>query len=207
MTIQKEVKVIISAADQYSSTFFGFNKNTMMAVAAVEALAAAMVGASIKAAQFAAKLGGDILKSAADFNDAMYNVEAVAQSFGTTGEQISVILDDMTAKFPLTGEQAGAALQLIAQLGYGTEEQLRGMSDAVNTLQIATGASLESAIMGTLAILNSFNLEAGEAGRIINMLAAAAFSSAASVEDLGTSLRYAAPIASLATRILVIENK
>jgi TP901 family phage tail tape measure protein len=198
MTIQKEVKVVISAVDQYSSVFSGFNtKAIALVVGAVEAIAAAFVAASIEAGQFAAKLGGEVFQSAADFNDAMYNVEAVAQSFGTSGDQILGILDDMTAKFPVTGKQAGDALQLIAQLGYGSEEQLRQMADAANVLQIATGADLQTGIMGTLAILNSFGLEANEAQRVVNLLAAAAFTSAANVEDLGISLRYAAPIASL----------
>lgn len=197
MVIQKEVKVIISAVDEYSGGMLGFSNAAWGVIAAVEAIAAAMVVASIKAAEFAIDLGDKVWTSATDFHDAMYNVEAVAQSFGTTGEQISSILDDLTQKFPITGKQAGDSMQLIAQLGYGTEKQLRDMADAANTLQIATGADLQTGIMGTLSALNSFNLESGEASRIINLLAAASFSSAANIEDLGIAMRYAAPIASL----------
>lgn len=197
MTVEKEVKVIISAVDQYSDGMSGFTKLSIAVIASVEAMAAAMVAASIKAAEFAAALGERIWTSATDFHDAMYNVEAVAQSFGTTGQQIADVLDELTMKFPLTGAQAGASLQLIAQLGYGTEQQMRDMADAVNTLQIATGADLQASIMGTLALLNSYNLDSSEATRITNLLAAAAFSSAASIEDLGVSLRYAGPIASI----------
>lgn len=197
MTVEKEVKVIISAVDQYSDGMSGFTKLGIAVVASVEAMAAAMVAASIKAAEFAVALGDRIWTSATDFHDAMYNVEAVAQSFGTTGQQIGEILDELTMKFPLTGAQAGASMQLIAQLGYGTEQQLRAMSDAANTLQIATGADLQTGIMGTLAILNSFNMDASEATRVINLLAAASFSSAANIEDLGISLRYAGPIAAI----------
>lgn len=197
MAIEREVRVIISAVDQYSGGMSNFTKLGIAVIATVEAMAAAMVAASLKAADFAKTLGADIWKSATSFHDAMYNVEAVAQSFGTTGQQIGEILDELTMKFPLTGEQAGASMQLIAQLGYGTEEQLRAMSDAANTLQIATGADLQTGIMGTLAILNSFNLDASEATRVINLLAAASFSSAATIEDLGVSMRYAGPIASI----------
>jgi len=197
MPIQKEVKVVISAVDQYSAGMLGFGGQALKIIGWVEAIAAAMVAASIVAGKFAADLGQNIWKSATDFHDAIYNVEAVAQSFGTTGQEISDILDDLTQKFPVTGKQAGESMQLIAQLGYGSAEELRNMSEAANTLAIATGTNLQTGVMGTLAILNSFNLESSEATRIINLLAAASFSSAANVEDLGIALRYAAPIASL----------
>ena len=197
MAIQKEVKVIISAVDQFSGAIGVFNSQALGIIKGVGAIATAMVGASMAAGALAVKLGVEVFNSATDFNDAIFNVVAVAQSFGTTTQDISNILDDLTQKFPVTGEQAGASLQLIAQLGYGAAEELRNMSDAANILQVATGADLQTSVMGTLALLNSFNLESDEAGRIINTLAAASFSSAASIEDLGVALRYAAPIASI----------
>ena len=197
MAIQKEVKVVISAVDEFSSGMGMFNSQAMAMVKSVEAIATVLTGASAAAAILAGKLSKEIFNSATDFHDAMYNVEAVAQSFGTTSQEISTILDDLTQKFPITGQQAGASMQLIAQLGYGAAEELRNMSDAANILQVATGADLQTSVMGTLAILNSFNLASEEAGRVINTLAAASFSSAASIDDLGIALRYAAPIASL----------
>jgi len=197
MTIEKEVKVLISAVDEYSDGMLGFTSKAALVTAAVGAIATAMVAASIKAAEFATDLGSKVWTSATDFHDAIVNVDAVAQNFGTTTGEISGILDDLTQKFPVTGAAAGASMQLIAQLGYGSADKLRDMSDAANTLQVATGADLQTAVMGTLSLLNSYNLESTEATRIINLLAAASFSSAANIDDLGIALRYAAPITSL----------
>lgn len=197
MAIKKEVKVIISAVDQYSSGMLGFNTLAGGVVAAVGAIAVAMAAASIEAAKFAGKLGVDILKSAADFHDAMYNVEAVAQSFGTTGQDIDRILDSLTTKFPITGKQAGDALQSIAQLGMGGKEELESMGNAVNVLQIATGADLQTAIMGVAGTMNSFGLETAEADRVINLFAATAFNTAADVGDMAEAMKFAGTAASL----------
>jgi TP901 family phage tail tape measure protein len=198
MAIEKDVKVVISAVDEYSAGIGMFNTSVLGLIAGVEAVAAALVASSIAAAGFATKLGGEVFQSATDFHDAMYNVEAVAQSFGTTGEDIGGILDKLTQKFPITGAQAGEALQMIAQMGYGTVEQLDAVSNATNELAIATGAQLQTAVEGTLSTLNAFGLEVQESERVTNLFAAVAFSSAASVSDLATAMRYAGSTAALA---------
>jgi len=197
MTITKEVKVIISAVDQYSGSMLGFNTVAGGVVLAVGAITASMAAASIEAAKFATSLGIDVLKSASDFHDAMYNVEAVAQSFGTTGEQIDGILDRLTTKFPITGKQAGDALQSIAQLGMGAADELESMGNAVNILQIATGADLQTAIMGVSAVMNAWNMETEEADRVVNLFAATSFSTAADVSDMAEAMKYAGAAASL----------
>ena len=197
MTITKEVKVIISAVDQYSGSMLGFNTVAGGVVLAVGAMAASMAAASIEAAKFAASLGIDVLKSASDFHDAMYNVEAVAQSFGTTGQDIDGILDRLTTKFPITGKQAGDALQSIAQLGMGAKDELESMGNAVNVLQIATGADLQTSISGVASVMNAWNMETAEADRVINLFAATAFNTAADVGDMAEAMKYAGASASL----------
>lgn len=198
MAIEKDVKVVISAVDQYSQGMGNFNVLAGGMLVAVEAVALALVAASIAAAKFGADLAGEVFESATDFHDAMYNVEAVAASFGTTGDQIGGVLDGLTQKFPITGKQAGEALQMIAQMGYGTVEQLDKVSDATNTLSIATGTDLQTAVSGTLSTLNAFGLAVGESDRITNLFAATSFSSSASVADLATAMRYAGSTAALA---------
>lgn len=198
MAIQKEVKVLISAVDDYSGGMMGFNSAALTIITTVGALATAMIVASTAAAGLSLKIGKDVVDSAADFHDAIFDVTAVAQSFGTSSGQISDILDDLTAKFPVTGAQAGDALQLIAQLGYGARDELEAMANAANTLKLATGADLQTSVQGSLAAMNAWGMEAGEAMRVTNLFAAASFTSAATVGDLTTALRYAAPVASMA---------
>ena len=158
----------------------------------------ALIAVSAAMAKFTYSLGSEFVSSAADFHDAIYNVEAVAQSFGTSSEEIAAILKDLTIEFPLTGEAAGAAMQLIAQMGYGGEEQLRSMSEAAIELSIATGTDMNVAAKAMMATMNTFGLEIDETERIMNLFAAAAFSSAASVEGMSEAMKYAGPMAALA---------
>ncbi len=128
MAIDKQVNVIISSVDRYSAGLTNFRGSMKMVLAGVLAVEAALIVSSIAAAKFAYSIGKETVTAAADFHDAIFNVEAVAFSFGTTSEQIDKILTDMTIRFPLTGKAAGDALELIAQMGYGGEVQLRRMS-------------------------------------------------------------------------------
>ena len=197
MAIEKNVNVIISATDRYSTLMTGFAKNWTTIGMVVLAAEAALVAFSIAMAKITFDIGKDFVSSAADFHDAIFNVEAVSQSFGTTGKEISNLLTDLTIRFPLTGAAAGDALELIAQMGYGTEQQMRRMSEAAVTLQIATGTDLQIAAQGTMATMNAFGLEIVETERVMNLFAAAHFTSAASVSKLTESMKFAAPAARL----------
>ncbi len=191
MAVEKQVNVIISAVDQFSSTLTDFGGNFSKIALAAVAVEAAILGASVAAAKFAVDIGQDCFSSAVDFHDAIFDVEAVASSFGTTGEEIGSILDDLVNKFPVTGAEGGAALQLIAQMGYGAEDQLKKVSDSAMTLSIATGTDLQVAAEAAMASMNQFGLSIDETDRVINLFAATSFTSAATVTDLKEAMKYA----------------
>jgi TP901 family phage tail tape measure protein len=197
MAIESEAKIIISAVDKYSDTFgdlnSGFGTLTKTAMLASTAVATFSVGM----AALTVKMGSSAVQSAADFRDAIFDVSAVVGNAGASTGQISTILDDLVQKFPVTGAQAGKALESIAQFGFGAEEQLKNISDAAVGLQIATGTDLNTTVSALTATLNQFGLEASETARVSNVLAAAQFNSAASVSDLREGLKFAGPIAKL----------
>jgi TP901 family phage tail tape measure protein len=195
--VTRNVNVVVSVVDQFGSGLTNFSSGWATAGKAILAAEAAMIAASLAAAKLATEIGTNVFDSATDFHDAIYDVTAVAQSFGTTSEDISGILNDLVIKFPLTGAAAGEAMQLIAQMGYGGKEELEGMADAAVTLQIATGTDLMTAAKGTMATMNAFGMEIGETDRVINLFAAAAFNSAASVDAIKDAMKYAAPQAAL----------
>lgn len=197
MAVEKQVNVIISAVDQFSGalTDLGGHFDTI-ALAAV-AIEAAILAASIAAANFAVDIGQDCFDSAVDFHDAIYDVEAVASSFGTTGGEIGDILDNLVNKFPVTGEVGGEALQLIAQMGYGAKDELDKVSDSAMTLSIATGTDLKTAAEATMASMNQFGFEVEDVDRVINLFAATSFTSAATVSDLKEAMKYAGAEAAL----------
>ena len=195
-SVTKNVNVVISAVDQYSGNMGMFAGSFGKIATAAVAAEVAILAASIAAAKFAVSIGQDVFKSAVDFHDAIFDVSAVANSFGTSGEEIEGVLDRLVQKFPVTGAEGGKALQLIAQMGKGTKEELETMADAAVTLQIATGTDLETAARTTLATMNAFGLGIEDTARVTNLLAQTSFTSAASVSDLGEGLKYSALTAS-----------
>ncbi|KKN38800.1 hypothetical protein LCGC14_0749910 [marine sediment metagenome] len=197
MAIDKQVNVIISSVDKYSAGLSAFSGSWSVVLGGILAAEIALVAVSAAMAKFTYSMGSEFVSSAADFHDAIFNVEAVAQSFGTSSSEIAAILKDLTIEFPLTGEAAGSAMQLIAQMGYGGEQQLRAMSESAIELSIATGTDMNVAAKAMMSTMNMFGLEIEETDRVMNLFAAAAFSSAASVDDMSTAMTYAGPIASL----------
>lgn len=198
MSVEKQVNVVISAVDKYSGAMTLFDKSWEKVAIGAFAAEAAIIAASIAAAKLAIDIGKNVFAAATDFYDAVFDIEAVASSFGTTASEISGVLDDLVNKFPVTGKEGGEALQLIAQMGYGAEEQLAKVSDAAMTLSIATATDLRTSAEGTMAIMNAFGLELEEVDRVINLLAATSFTSAASVSDLREAMKFAASTSALA---------
>jgi len=143
--IDKEVKVIVSAADQYSTQFAAFLGSLGGIGAALGIAVAAFAAAGAAAAAFAYTIGKDVVLEAADFQNAMFDVFAVAESAGTSLQDVDGILSDLTNRFPVTGAQAGEAMETIAQLGFGAKEELQGLSEAALNLSIATGRDMNTA--------------------------------------------------------------
>lgn len=197
MAVERQVNVVISAVDQFSGVLTNFGGSFKLIALGAVAVEAAILAASVAAAKFAVNIGTDVFEAATDFYDAIFDVEAVASSFGTTAGEISGVLDDLVNKFPVTGKEGGEALQLIAQMGFGAEEELRKVSDSAMTLSIATGTDLKTAAEATIASMNQFGLSIENTDRVINIFAAAAFTSAASVSDLKEAMKYAGAEASL----------
>ncbi|GAH11799.1 unnamed protein product, partial [marine sediment metagenome] len=111
MAVEKEVKVIISAADKFSNLFSNFTSSLGGIGIALGAAVTAFAAAGAAATAFAYKLGETVVQEAGDFQNAVFQVGAVAQSAGTSFEDVSDILDNLTNRFPVTGAQAGLAME------------------------------------------------------------------------------------------------
>lgn len=192
MAVEKQVNVIVSAVDQYSSVLTGLSGGFGKIALAAVAVEVAILAASVAAAKFAVDIGQDCFDSAVDFHDAIYNVEAVAASFGTTGEDIGEILRGLVSQFPITGKEGGDALTLIAQKGYGAKDQLDKISEAAMILSIATGTDMATAADLLITSMNALSAPIDDVDKIINTLAATSFTTGANINDLKESMKYAA---------------
>lgn len=93
------------------------------------------------------------------------------------------------------------ASQLAEKIDFGTEQglqQLKEITEQSITLQKAAGIDLKTAVQASTTAINQFNLEASEAPRITNTMAAAAKFGAAEVGDQARALTDAGVAASSA---------
>lgn len=194
--INRDVNVTISAIDAFSSNMQTFGNQWGTIAGILTGVEVAILGASTAAAAFGVKLGTDVFQSAVDFHDAIYDVKAVAGDFGASQQEIGKILDDLALKFPLTGAEAGKALEMIAQKGYNSAEQLTKMSEAAAVLNLAVGEDMTRSAQGMIATMNAFGLSIAETDRVMNLWVATSFASSMNVADLNESMKFAAPMAS-----------
>lgn len=194
---QSKVQVVISVLDQYSSQLDSFSGKINTLAGGVAKLSGVFAGVGLAAGGLATKLGTDLVNTAAAVQTKLFDVAAVAKT--TLGEDalkvVGGIVDDLTVRFPVMGTQAGQALEIIAQLGYGSEQQLRNLGEAAVTLGTATSRGIGQSSEILVSTLNAFNLASEDAIKVSNVFAATQFNSAAALEDLAVAFQFIGPTA------------
>ena len=137
---------------------------------------------------------GFAIKKLMDFDDAMSAVKARS---GATAAEFMTLRDHakkLGATTSFTASEVANLMGVLAQGGFDPE-QIETMTAAVLDLARATGTEgpLAAKILGKA--LAQFGLGAGQAGRVADVLTAAANGSFTSVEALGEALKMAGPIA------------
>ncbi len=135
------------------------------------------------------------MKVFASFDDQMRAVKAVT---GATGKEF----DDLTAKAKFLGRttsftasQVASAMLELGRAGFAPKEIDEAIPSILN-LARATGTELATSAEICANTLRSFELPATEMVRVSDVMVAAANNSAQTLEELGESMSYCAPIAS-----------
>lgn len=134
------------------------------------------------------------LSTFAEFEQSMADVKAITNSTDEAMKGIVATAKELGATTEFTAAQAGQGLVSLARAGFTAEESI----DAVRaTLQAASASGLDLATATDIVVsgIKGFNLEATEAGRVADVLAKGANISNQSMQDLGESLKFVAPIA------------
>ena len=136
----------------------------------------------------------DTINTFKDFEQGMANVKAIS---GATGEEFDALKE--TAKklgesTMFSAAQAAEAMENLAMAGWKSQDIINGMPGLLN-LAAAGSVDLATASDVTASALAQFNLDATEAGRVADVLAATATNSKTDVQGLGESLKYAGPLA------------
>ena len=139
-------------------------------------------------------LGVATVKTAADFEKGMSNVQAVA---GATSGEMDLLREkakEMGAKTKFSASESADAFSYMAMAGWKTKEMLDGI-EGIMYLAGATGEDLALTSDIVTDALTAFGLKASDTNRFVNVLAQTANASNTSVSLMGETFKYVAPVA------------
>lgn len=134
------------------------------------------------------------VRTLADFSQGMSTVQAITQA---TDEQFKVLestAKDLGATTRFTATQASEGMLFLARAGFNVNQTLESVDD---TLLLAQAGALDLGRAADIAsnVLTGFRLETDQATRIVDVLAFAANNANTNVEQLGTAMKFVAPVA------------
>jgi len=133
----------------------------------------------------------------ASFEDQMLAVQAVT---GATTEKFGVLYDlakELGRTTSFTASEVGGGMVSLGRSGFRPEE-IEAATGSMLNLARATGTELARSADIASGTLRAFNLEAGQMTRVADVMTATANNSAQTLEDLGESMKYVAPVANAA---------
>lgn len=134
------------------------------------------------------------IKITADFDSQMSKVQAIS---GATGEEFDKLRDkarELGAETKYSATEVGSGFEYMAMAGWKTQDMLEGI-DGILNLAAASGEELGTTSDIVTDALTAFGMQAQEAGRLADILAAAASNANTNVSMMGESFKYVAPVA------------
>lgn len=159
--------------------------NSTKAVASIAAIGA---GATAIATTMSA------INTAADFEA---NMAKVGSKVSATKEEMAALKDtafQLGASTSLSASQTALGMDELAAKGMAAKDIISAMPGIIAGAE-ASGEDLTLVSDVVTSAINAYGLQAKEASRVADVMAMSAIQSAAGVEDLGYSFKYAAPIA------------
>ena len=132
-----------------------------------------------------------------DFEQQMARVKAIT---GATDEELKKLTNnakELGKATIFTAEQVGKLQEEYAKLGFSTAEVLLATEATLN-LAAATGSDLAESAVIAGSTIRGFGLDASEAGRVTDVMAAAFTGSALDLEKFGVAMSKVAPVAATA---------
>ncbi|MBB1074470.1 phage tail tape measure protein [Rhodoferax sp. 4810] len=139
-------------------------------------------------------LFGNAIQEAADFERAMARVGAVSQASDSELAALSAQARELGATTQFTASQAAEGMQYLAMAGFKTNQILDAMPGMLN---LAAAGAVDLGMAADIAsnILSGMGLEASKMGHVADVLTATFISSNTTLESLGNTMKYVAPVA------------
>ena len=158
-------------------------------------------------------VGAAGLKAAAGFEQSMAQVQVVSDATAAQMGQLQAVALQLGRDTSFSAGEAAQGLLELAKAGMSADESMAAIGGVLD-LAAAGGLSVASAAEIASNALNSFNLPASEAGRVADLLAAAANSSSIEVTDMAQAFAMSSSvfasnsqsIEDLSTAIAILGN-
>ena len=174
-------RIIITAKDEASAVFSGLRAHAGKIATAI-------------AGYFGARMFGDVVGAARDFESAMSAVQAAAGASGDELAALRAAAEQAGATTKYSSVEAANALENLAKSGLSASQVVEALPAVLN-LASAGGVELGTAAEFITKAVNGMGMEFAEAGRVADVLAMGANASNTSVTGLAQALSYAAPLA------------
>jgi TP901 family phage tail tape measure protein len=161
-------------------------------------------------------MGREVLRVGNEYQQSMNMFQAATKASATEMAAAGAKAKQLGADMALPATSAGDAARAMTELAKGGLSATQAMDAARGTLLLAAAAAIDEAEAATIAAnaLNTFHLEAKEAGRVADLLAAAANASSAEITDVALAMQQSGaaaaalhvPIEDLTTAIGLMAN-
>lgn len=141
-----------------------------------------------------AGIGVAATTTAAKFESAMSEVQAISGATGEDFEALKAKAQEMGAKTKFSASESAAALKYMAMAGWDTEAMLNGIN-GVMQLAAASGEDLATTSDIVTDAMTAFGMSADQSTRFADVLAQTANKSNTSVALMGETFKYVAPVA------------
>lgn len=181
MASLKPIEILINAKDNASKVFDGLNTKLKAVAAAV-------------ATYFGINAFQGVIKSAANFEEAMSRVKAATGASGDELAQLRAAAEQAGATTKFSSIEAAAALENLAKAGLNGKDAIAALPAVLNMAQ-AGGVDLATASEKLTGVIMGMGMKFSESGRAADVLALGANVSRTSIVGLAEAMSYAAPIA------------
>ena len=135
-----------------------------------------------------------MLSKAADFEAVMSKVKAITVSDDKAMQQLTATARELGEKTMFSATQAGEAMTYLGMAGWNSQQIMAGMPGLLN-LAAASNTDLARTADIVSDDLTAFGLSAEHAGHMADVFAKTSTSTNTTVEMLGETMKYAAPVA------------
>ena len=142
-------------------------------------------------------IGGNALRTAAQFESAMNQVAAVSGATGKQFQELENLAKELGETTSFSASQAAEGMSFLAMAGFDVNDILQSMPGVLN---LAAAGQMDLAMASDIAsnILTGFGKDASEMANAVDVLAKTFISSNTNLEQLGEAMAYVAPVANSA---------